>query len=41
MTETNYTLFIKNSLKDELILKMPESKIGSSIFSQIPRSNVG
>ena len=34
MTETNYTLFIKNSLKDELPLKMPESKIGSSIMKR-------
>ena len=34
MTETNYTLFIKNSLKDELPLKMLESKIGSSIMKR-------
>ena len=34
VTKTNYTLFHKNSIKDKLLLKMPELKIGNSIIKR-------
>ena len=34
VTKTNYTLFNKNSTKDELPVKMPESNIGNIIIKK-------